>query len=35
MLDGVVCKPNCCGVIDLHRSGGLVMSELFVCPTDW
>ena len=35
LLDGIVCKTNCCGVIDLHGSGGLVMSEFFECRTDW
>ena len=35
VLDGVICKPNRCGVIDLHISGGLGMSEFFKCRTDW
>ena len=35
LLDGVVCKPHCCGVIDLHGSGGLGMSEFLKCRVDW
>ena len=35
LIDGVVCKPNCCGVIDLHGSGGFGMSEFFECRIDW
>ena len=35
LLDGVIGKTNCCGVIDLHGSRGLRMSKFFKCRTDW
>ena len=35
LLDGAVCKTNLSGVIDLHESRGLGMSEFFECCTDW
>ena len=35
LIDCVVCKTHCCGVIYLHGRGGLEMSESLESHADW
>ena len=35
LIDIIVCKPHYCGVIYLHGSGGLGMSEFLEVHADW
>ena len=35
LLDSIVCKPRLCGVIYLHGSGGLGVSDFLEDRADW
>ena len=35
LLGSIVCKSHCCGIIYLHRSGGLGVSDLLEGRADW